>query len=64
MTIYLLCTGAVRVVKNEGMPIYRDPYTKGELFVKFDLTFPPQNFASADQIAVSTISVHFKIFCW
>ncbi|XP_060066217.1 dnaJ homolog subfamily A member 2-like [Ylistrum balloti] len=37
--------GAVKCIKGEGMPTYKSPFDKGELLVKFDITFPPQNFA-------------------
>lgn len=28
----------VKVVQNEGMPIYRDPYDKGQLIVQFEVS--------------------------
>lgn len=27
--------GDVRIIRGEGMPVYRDPYTKGGLFIQF-----------------------------
>ncbi|KAL5021318.1 hypothetical protein ScPMuIL_000473 [Solemya velum] len=42
--------GAIRCVKEEGMPRYRNPFEKGNLYIKFDVTFPPQNFATEDQL--------------
>lgn len=42
--------GMVRVVKEEGFPRYRSPFEKGDLFVKFEITFPPQNFATPQQL--------------
>lgn len=42
----------MRVVKGEGMPIYRNPFEKGDMFITFEVTFPPQNFADHDQLKV------------
>ncbi|KAF7663226.1 hypothetical protein LDENG_00216150 [Lucifuga dentata] len=30
----------IKCVQNEGMPIYRDPYEKGQLIIKFQVEFP------------------------
>lgn len=42
--------GSVRCVKGEGMPFYRNPFEKGDIYITFEITFPPQNFADADQL--------------
>ncbi|CAG2211198.1 dnaJ homolog subfamily A member 2-like [Mytilus edulis] len=42
--------GSVKVVKGEGMSVYRNPFEKGDLIVKFDITFPPKNFADPEQL--------------
>ncbi|KAM8750916.1 dnaJ homolog subfamily A member 4 [Acanthopagrus schlegelii] len=36
--------GDVKCVQNEGMPLYRDPYEKGELFIHFEVEFPDNHF--------------------
>lgn len=60
----------VRVVKGEGFPHYRNPFEKGDLLVKFDVVFPPQNFADTAQLKVSyvlicQIAVHgWQLICW
>ncbi|XP_014775239.1 dnaJ homolog subfamily A member 2 [Octopus bimaculoides] len=36
--------GTTKVVKGEGMPIYRNPFEKGDLFITFDVEFPSNNF--------------------
>ncbi len=30
----------VRILRNEGMPAHRQPFSRGDLFVRFDMTFP------------------------
>lgn len=43
--------GDVKCVPNEGMPIYRDPYDKGQLIIQFDvslLNFQLETFPVAD----------------
>lgn len=35
---------------NEGMPVYRDPFEKGRLIIKFKVKFPAANFISADKL--------------
>ena len=34
------------------MPIYRNPFEKGNLYIKFELTFPPNQFANEKQLKV------------
>jgi len=36
--------GDQRCVENEGMPTYKMPFVKGNLYIKFDVTFPPSGF--------------------
>uniref|UniRef100_H3CSK2 DnaJ homolog subfamily A member 1 n=2 Tax=Tetraodon nigroviridis TaxID=99883 RepID=H3CSK2_TETNG len=33
----------VKCVQNEGMPVYRDPYDKGQLIIQFDVDFPKKH---------------------
>lgn len=32
--------GSIKCVMNEGMPIYKDPFEKGRLIIKFNVKFP------------------------
>jgi hypothetical protein len=34
------------------MCVYRSPFEKGDIYITFDITFPPQNFADTDQLSV------------
>jgi DnaJ family protein A protein 2 len=42
--------GSLKGVIGEGMPRYRNPFEKGNLYVKFDVTFPDNHFAAEPQI--------------
>ncbi|PJF17747.1 hypothetical protein PSACC_02449 [Paramicrosporidium saccamoebae] len=41
----------VRCIDGEGMPEYKRPFNKGDLYVQFELVFPPANWADAETIA-------------
>uniref|UniRef100_A0AAZ3QBP1 DnaJ homolog subfamily A member 2 n=1 Tax=Oncorhynchus tshawytscha TaxID=74940 RepID=A0AAZ3QBP1_ONCTS len=43
--------GCIRVVKGEGMPQYRNPFEKGDLFIKFDVQFPENNWISPEKLS-------------
>ena len=45
--------GCVRVVRGEGMPQYRNPFEKGDLYMKFDVQFPENNWINPDKLSVS-----------
>ena len=40
----------VRAVAGEGMPIYKNPFEKGNLYVQMEVTFPDNNFATPEQM--------------
>merc|ERR1712093_516629 len=42
--------GDIKLIRGEGMPIYGDPFSKGSLYIQFEVKFPDSNFASADQL--------------
>nr|KAG5712990.1 hypothetical protein BaRGS_021784 [Batillaria attramentaria] len=42
--------GMYKTVTGEGMPTYRNPFEKGNLYIKFDVTFPPNNFVESPQL--------------
>ncbi|XP_050307409.1 dnaJ homolog subfamily A member 2-like [Anthonomus grandis grandis] len=37
--------GDVKIVTGEGMPIYKNPFEKGNLFITFNIKFPENHFA-------------------
>eukprot|EP00047_Mylnosiga_fluctuans_P001434 m.220320 g.220320 ORF g.220320 m.220320 type:complete len:407 (-) comp10353_c0_seq1:68-1288(-) len=42
--------GDIRTVAGEGMPKYKDPFSKGRLIIKFKVNFPADNFATPEQL--------------
>ena len=42
--------GAVKGIVHEGMPIYKNPFERGNLYIKFNVTFPENHFADADAL--------------
>lgn len=41
----------IKCILNEGMPIHRDPFTKGRLIIKFNVIFPPPGTIPANKLA-------------
>mgnify|MGYP001864489350 CR=1 FL=1 len=39
------------------MPQYRNPLEKGDLYIKFDVQFPENNWISPEKLSVSSLSV-------
>lgn len=42
--------GVVKGIQGEGMPLHKNPFEKGNLYIKFDITFPENNFATEEQL--------------
>lgn len=38
------------------MPQYRNPFEKGDLYIKFDVQFPENNWISPEKLSVSSFS--------
>lgn len=38
------------------MPQYRNPFEKGDLYIKFDVQFPENNWINPDKLSVSILS--------
>ena len=39
------------LVRGEGMPQYRNPFEKGDLYIKFDVQFPENNWINPDKLS-------------
>lgn len=46
----VIVPGSLKGVKNEGMPIHRNPFEKGNLFIKFDVEFPESQFVPTPKL--------------
>eukprot|EP00730_Choanoeca_flexa_P015261 TRINITY_DN6969_c0_g1_i2.p2 TRINITY_DN6969_c0_g1~~TRINITY_DN6969_c0_g1_i2.p2 ORF type:complete len:189 (+),score=53.30 TRINITY_DN6969_c0_g1_i2:886-1452(+) len=44
--------GDIKVVKGQGMPHQRDPFTFGDLILTFKVKFPPSGFATSEQLGM------------
>lgn len=42
--------GEVKMIQGEGMPAYKRPFDKGNLFVTFEIKFPSPHWCSPDQL--------------
>lgn len=42
--------GCIRGVIGEGMPQYRRPFSKGNLYIKFNVVFPETNFLDEEKL--------------
>lgn len=47
----VIIPGATKGIKGEGMPIHRNPFEKGNLYLKFNVEFPENQFAAGEQLA-------------
>ena len=43
--------GCVLIVQGEGMPQYHNPFEKGDLYIKFDVQFPENNWIDLDKLS-------------
>ena len=48
------------MVLNEGMPVYRNPFEKGNLIITFDITFPEKKFADEAQLKVCHSNINYN----
>lgn len=42
--------GETKMITNEGMPHYKRPFDKGNLFVTFEVNFPPPNWVAENKL--------------
>lgn len=50
---------AVKGIVHEGMPIYKSPFDRGNLYIKFSVTFPENHFADPSTLKVSSFLCTF-----
>lgn len=46
----VIIPGHVKGIRNEGMPTHRNPFEKGYLYIKFDVKFPENHFATPEKL--------------
>lgn len=44
--------GDVKAVMGEGMPFYKNPFDRGNLYITFDVTFPDNHFTTEQNLAL------------
>jgi hypothetical protein len=42
----------MKMIPGEGMPVYRRSHENGNLFIQFNVIFPPPNWAPAEKLAL------------
>jgi DnaJ homolog subfamily A member 2 len=47
--------GAVKCIAGEGMPQYKRPFDKGNLYIRFKVEFPPDKWIASDEIKVLSL---------
>jgi len=45
---HVIKPGSTKIISGEGMPMFRNPMEKGDLFIAFEIEFPPNNFLQED----------------
>eukprot|EP00301_Raphidiophrys_heterophryoidea_P025929 c8818_g1_i1.p1 GENE.c8818_g1_i1~~c8818_g1_i1.p1 ORF type:complete len:414 (+),score=113.29 c8818_g1_i1:112-1353(+) len=53
----VITPGLVKKLEHEGMPVYRRPYVKGHLYIKFNVAFPPLSTLSPAVISQLTAAL-------
>lgn len=53
-------TGDVKGIVGEGMPLPKSPFEHGNLFIKFDVAFPSNQFADGDKLKVRSFLVFWS----
>ncbi|RZF34682.1 hypothetical protein LSTR_LSTR002764 [Laodelphax striatellus] len=44
--------GDIKGIRGEGMPVYRNPFEKGNLYIKFDVEFPANHSISEENLKI------------
>ncbi|EKX41165.1 hypothetical protein GUITHDRAFT_158251 [Guillardia theta CCMP2712] len=52
ITLIEALTGQIKCIDDEGMPMHKNPFVKGKLYIRFEIVFPSNNSISPSQKAV------------
>ena len=47
--------GDLKVIENEGMPVYKDPFTKGNLVIIFDIELPNRQWIMNNRVKLEKL---------
>lgn len=54
-------SGCVRGIVGEGMPLYKNPFEKGDLYIRIEVDFPENYFAPEAKLKVGiTIQLRYS----
>jgi len=54
--------GSIKVIENQGMPTYRNPFQKGNLVISFSITFPPNHWIPQNDLQkLAQVSSFFSL---
>ncbi|GBN83757.1 Mitochondrial protein import protein MAS5, partial [Araneus ventricosus] len=42
----------IKGVAHEGMPVYKNPFERGNLYIKFNVTFPDNHFTDVNNLKI------------
>ncbi len=55
----VISPGTIRAIPKEGMPVYKNPYERGNLYIKFDVKFPENSDFDETSIQVNLTITSF-----
>lgn len=50
--MFLCIAGDIKGIQEEGMPHYKNPFVRGNMYIKFDVTFPENHFTNENKLKV------------
>jgi len=53
--LFLCEADCQRCIVGEGMPLHRNPFEKGNLYIKFDVIFPPSQSMDQSKLQVCVL---------
>lgn len=58
LMLFIFRLDQVKGIPGEGMPLRRNPFDKGNLYIKFKVVFPPNHFTTEEKLKVGIIVVY------